>query len=373
MLGCSPSGEGVKDSSGVRSATDPLDAAALPAHDAPVIRPNEEIIFFPTLARPIGGGRWDARLHGVLFRPETGSIKRKLFVRAIARAAGVRHDEIAGPLLMRRLGAFLVDNKSRRKVSVVIGGGTAVLGPSSRNGHLLGRAMLAGPDAGAIDYVSSVEQSADRSFAGRVHLLPAKGLSMICDIDDTIKLSNVPDTRDLLRNTFLRPYRGVDAVGGLCRTLAGAGAAMHYVSASPWQLYGPLSEFIAAQRLPLGSFHLRTFRAKDRSALALLAPPQRFKLGVIEPMLRDWPERRFVLVGDSTEMDPEIYGELARRFPRQVVAVLIRNVVGEERDMPRYRSAFAGLAAHRWELLTDEDDWSAAAAGVLDRASTRVR
>ena len=338
-----------------------------------MIRPNEEIVFFPTLARPIGGGEWDARLHGVLFKPETGSIKRKLLVRAIARAAGVRHDEVAAPLLMRRLGAFLVDNKSRRRVSVGIGGGTAVLGPSSRNGHLLGRATLVGADASMIEYVSRDEESAGRSFAGRVHLLPAKGLSVICDIDDTIKHSNVPDTRDLLRNTFLRPYRGVDAVAGLCRTLAGAGAAVHYVSASPWQLYGPLSEFMATQRLPMGSFHLKSFRVKDRSAFALLAPPQRFKLGVIEPMLRDWPGRRFVLVGDSTELDPEIYGELARRFPRQVVSVLIRNVAGEERDVPRYRSAFAGLASDRWELLRDKDDWSAAAARVLDRASTRAR
>ena len=350
-----------------------LDRHARAVHDAPVIRPTEEITFFPTLARPIGDGRWDARLHGVLFKPEERSIKRKLFVRAIARAAGVRHDEVAGPLLMRRLGAFLVDNKGRRRVSVVIEGRTVVLGPSSRNGHLQGSAIFSDPRGECLEYAAAPEESEGRRFAGRVHLLGAAGLSVVCDIDDTIKHSNVPDTRDLLRNTFLRPYRGVDAVVGFCRTLAERGAAMHYVSASPWQLYGPLSEFVAAQRLPMGSFHLKPFRAKDRSALSLLAPPRRFKMGVIEPMLRDWPERKFVLVGDSTEMDPEIYGELARRFPRQVVGVLIRNVVGEARDMARYRAAFAGLAPHRWELLADADDWSGAAARALDRASARVR
>ena len=338
-----------------------------------MIRPNEELIFFPTLARPIGDGRWDARLHGVLFKPETGSIKRKLFVRAIARAAGVRHDEFAGPLLMRRLGAFLVDNKSRRRVSVAIEGRTVVLGPSTRNGHMLGRVEFAGIGGDTVDYAAAESESADRCFLGRVHLLPATGLSVVCDIDDTIKHSKVPDIPALLRNTFLRSYRAVDAVGGLCRTLGAAGAAMHYVSASPWQLYIPLSEFMEAQRLPRGSFHLKSFRVKDRSAISLLAPPRRFKMGVIEPMLRDWPGRKFVLVGDSTEMDPEIYGELARRFPPQVVGVLIRNIFGEERDAPRYRSAFAGLASHRWELLTDEDDWSGAAARVQDRASSRVR
>jgi phosphatidate phosphatase APP1 len=49
------------------------------------------------------------------------------------------------------------------------------------------------------------------------------------------------------------------------------------------------------------------------------------------------------LVGDSGEIDPEIYGAVARRFPQQVAGILIRRV-GGPRDTPaRYQRAFRGV------------------------------
>jgi phosphatidate phosphatase APP1 len=102
------------------------------------------------------------------------------------------------------------------------------------------------------------------------------------------------------------------------------------VSASPWQLYIPLAEFLGKAGFPAGTFHMKDFRVKDRTFLALFADPQAYKLRVITPILERFPERKFILVGDSGEKDPEIYGILARRFPRQIVAVLIRNVTGSE-------------------------------------------
>jgi hypothetical protein len=351
----------------------PFDNRLSLPHDVRVIRPDEQVIFFPTLARPIGDGRWDALLHGVLFRPELDSLKRKLLIRAIARAAGVRHDVIAVPRLAERLRPFLVDNKRRRTIGVRIGGQDATLGPSSANGHLLGRAVLRSSGQAAIEYATTAEESPGRSFVGHLHLLPPTGVSVICDIDDTIKHSNVPDTRDLLRNTFVNPYRSIDSVARMCGAFMAAGAAFHYVSASPWQLYPLLSDFLSDAGLPGGTFHLKTFRLKDASALALLAPPERFKLGVIEPLLRAWPKRRFVLVGDSAERDPEIYGELTRRHPSQVAGIVIRDITGEDRTSPRMRGAFAGVRGGCWELLGDDADWAAAAAGALDRATSRVR
>ena len=43
------------------------------------------------------------------------------------------------------------------------------------------------------------------------------------------------------------------------------GAQFYYVSASPWQLFLPLTEFLKANEFPLGVFCLKEFRLKDKS------------------------------------------------------------------------------------------------------------
>lgn len=78
-------------------------------------------------------------------------------------------------------------------------------------------------------------------------------------------------------------------------------------------------------------------------------------------MLNDFPRRCFVLVGDSAEQDPEIYGELARANPERIAAIFIRDVTGEPVDAPRYAQALRGLPAGRSTLFTDPDGLPSAA------------
>ena len=104
----------------------------------------------------------------------------------------------------------------------------------------------------------------DRRFEGQVQLLGRTGISIVSDIDDTIKISEVPVRKELLANTFLRDFKAVPGMSEAYRQWVAAGASLHYVSASPWQLYSALSEFMEQQKFPKGSFHLRLFRLKDR-------------------------------------------------------------------------------------------------------------
>ncbi len=79
--------------------------------------------------------------------------------------------------------------------------------------------------------------------------------------------------------------------------------------------------------------------------------PDKYKLGILRPILKRFVERRFVLVGDSGEMDPEIYGELARQFPRQVERIFIREVRGDTPGSDRYTKAFHGLDPGLWKIF----------------------
>ena len=40
-----------------------------------------------------------------------------------------------------------------------------------------------------------------------------------------------------------------------------------------------------------------------------------------------FPKRRFILIGDSGEKDPEVYREIQRRFPAQVQEIMIRDCI----------------------------------------------
>jgi hypothetical protein len=150
----------------------------------------------------------------------------------------------------------------------------------------------------------------------------------------------------------LLPFREVEGMAGLYRQWARRGATFHFVSASPWQLYEPLADFARQAGFPHSTYHLRRIRLKDRSVLSLLADPLTAKLQVIEPLMETYPQRRFILVGDSGERDPEVYAKIAEERPEQVLRIYIRDVTGQAADTPRYQATFGKLPENeRFRLL----------------------
>jgi phosphatidate phosphatase APP1 len=187
--------------------------------------------------------------------------------------------------------------------------------------------------------------------------LEPAGVSIISDVDDTLKHSNVPNRRDLFRNTFVRDFVPITGMPDLYRDWAARGTAFHYVSGSPWQLYEPLAQFWRDQGYPWGSFHLKRFRLRETARKVRGMSPQKgHKRAAIEPLLTAYPERQFVLVGDSGEQDPEIYADLLASRPQQIRGVLIRAVRGLERDQSRLTQSFAQCPAHQWAAYTTAEE-----------------
>ena len=248
-----------------------------------------------------------------------------------------------------RAGFFLADNERRKRVSVTIGGSTFTLGRSELNGHFEGDVTLTGSHkSGEWMELRAVTPAGDsREFKGRVQFIGRRGVSVVSDIDDTIKDSNVLNRRELGANTFLRDFRATPGMAALYQRWAATGnVVFHYVSGSPYQLYPAISAFARKDAFPEGSFHLRKFRLKDRSVTDFFGDPLEFKIGVIEPLMRRFPERTFVFVGDSGERDAEVYGTLAARFPNQVAAILIRDVGGAGLTSPNVVQLNAKLSPH---------------------------
>lgn len=331
------------------------------------LRPDETITFFPTWAAlDEESGRWRVPVHGWVYEPEQDSLKRKLAIEALEHSLPLELDAAGRALFRQRIRWFLVDNERGKQLSVRFGNTLFPLGVSAANGHFTATVELQPQEVAELvpqppadpwlSYRAVLAPDDPRHFEGRVQLLAAEGLSVVSDVDDTIKVSNVRQRSELLHNTFVRPFRAVDGMAEVYGRWAALGASFHYVSASPWQLFVPLEEFLAAAGFPRGSFHMKAVRLKDRTVLELLAPPDELKQQAIEPLLAALPGRRYVLVGDSGEHDPEIYGRLARKYPGQVARILIRNVTGEAADSPRWTAAFADLPAQVWQVFSAPEE-----------------
>jgi len=296
------------------------------------------IAFFPTYAQRTATG-WRATVAGMVSRPlPEKSRRRSLLVAVLKRLLELDEAELDSDLFRRRAESFLFQRVAGRQVRVALGEMVFEAGPSDRSGHFqatieLSDADVAGLASGSdsepgwLGYRSLADDDGEEPAAvGQIHLVGERGLSVISDIDDTVKVSNVADRRELLRNTLLREFAAVPGMPEAYRRWAEAGAVFHYVSASPWQLSDCLSAFLGAAGLPAGSMHLKLFRLKDTTPLGRLTNRKRSKRRAIEQIMADFPGRQFVLVGDSGERDPEVYAAVARRRPGQVAGVLIRRV-----------------------------------------------
>ena len=199
-------------------------------------------------------------------------------------------------------------------------------------------------------------------------LVPHEGATfgVISDIDDTVIQSRIASFFQAVRTVMLGnartrlPFPGVAAFYQALER-GGDGERRNpiiYVSSSPWNIYDIIAEFLELQKIPIGPICLRDW---DVDAGALSA--KRLKTHK-EPLIREildlFPNLPFLLIGDTSQKDPEIYRAIIDSYPKRIAAVYIRNV---EPD-PERSSAVQALAAQVLEagsvLVLADDSYAAA-------------
>ncbi|CAF5113628.1 unnamed protein product, partial [Rotaria sp. Silwood1] len=79
---------------------------------------------------------------------------------------------------------------------------------------------------------------------------------------------------------------------------------------------------------------------------------QKHKITVIENIFTYAPIRQqFIMVGDSGELDPEIYGNIARKYPNRIKMIFIRIVQGGKNNNNRFEIAFKDISQDKWKLF----------------------
>ncbi len=339
---------------------------------------HERVVFYPSFAaRTEDGAGWSLVVQGRVFDPRISWLRRKPML-AVVKSV-LRFDRSAEECFSIRMREFLMSGLRGRSVTIRIGDREHAVGESDYMGLFRGTVTVPEREVshalGApvnrdvwLPFGAVLTEHDLRDCAGRLQLIGPTGVSIISDVDDTIKHSNVPNRRDLFRNTFTRTFVPVAGMPELYRECAAAGAAFHFVSGSPWQLYEPLSEFFRAEGYPAGSFHLKRFRFRDSASKLRPARQKTHKRAAIEPIVTMFPQRRFVLIGDSGEQDAEIYSGFLRERPHQIAGVFIRAIRGEAREADKFRAAFAGLDPAKWAVYREPAEIREAVARLVRNA-----
>ena len=155
-------------------------------------------------------------------------------------------------------------------------------------------------------FTSSVLGSA--LFLGQFNVCPdAQAYTLVTDIDDTLKISNVSSYLGVIRYGLF----GREMFAGskeLMQQLANNADHVVYLSGSPTELRTRLESLLVTQNgFPAGEFRLRDWFETSSSAT--------FKLGELEKLAHEGRDS-FIFLGDDTESDPEVYTQFLAHHPQ---------------------------------------------------------
>lgn len=326
------------------------------------VKKDETIIFFPTVSKLNSEtGKWDVLIHGQVFEKEEDSKTRNYFIEFLRSRMKVEQNTPEADIFKERMRWFLIDNQRWKTVKVRLQNLSYKLNRSKANGHFEDQIKLEvkkesdGKFPETVSYTAELPDDDSRHFSGKTYLVPDTGISLVTDIDDTIKISDVRNKDSLLKNTFQKPFKEVPGMGDLYSSWAKKNVQINYVSASPWQMYTMLSEFFQSKGFPDGVYHMKYVRLTDTDFFNLMMAPDKYKIGTIEPLIKQFPKRKFILVGDSGEKDPEAYAFLAEKYPDQVLQILIRDAYPED-GPKRLNEVFSKIPKEKWQSFQNASD-----------------
>ena len=175
--------------------------------------------------------------------------------------------------------------------------------------------------------------AADVTATARVRVAtPGAAFGVISDLDDTVIQSRVSNFLLAVRTIMLGnartrlPFPGVAA---LYQALEKGGDGtrrnpIYYVSSSPWNIHDLIGEFLELQGIPVGPICLRDWDV-DVNALTS-SRLKKHKEPLIREIMDATDPLKFILIGDTSQKDPEIYREIVKAYPGRSLAVYIRNV-----------------------------------------------
>ena len=156
------------------------------------------------------GGSWRVTVSGFAWHPP-GELNRRqrMMIRMLRNVMGVTNEQLQTPTFESRINQFMATACPKLALAIKIGNQLfPIRKRTRRNGSFsdatfVPRELLSSEvvNQGKVDVAdfSLVSETGNQVFAiGKILLYPRRGLSIVSDIDDTIKDSQVGDRKELL-------------------------------------------------------------------------------------------------------------------------------------------------------------------------------
>ena len=169
---------------------------------------------------------------------------------------------------------------------------------------------------------------------GKIIVPSATDYSFISDIDDTFLISHSSNLRKrlfVLLTENAKSRKPFEGVVNHYRMLHGiddenpSDNAFFYVSSSEWNLYDYIKDFLQEKHLPDGVCLLNQIKTFSK----LFATGQNNHSGKftrVVKIIEAYPNQKFVLLGDDSQKDIDIYASIVEHFPQNVYCVYMRRV-----------------------------------------------
>ncbi|KAH8890219.1 hypothetical protein GQ53DRAFT_651271 [Thozetella sp. PMI_491] len=313
-------------------------------------------------------GGWEAEFVAAVFRQELpGSWVDT--VQEVAGKVGIKKGDKAIDTIQERLVPFTQDILPGRQVMVTFadGGDNIKLGPGGRNGISSDIRSVPHVTGGLATSSAVVSESVTGLLEMKTVFAEPEGWGVISDIDDTIKITQTSDPVGILTSTFVaqpKPTSGMPELYADIHSLLPPSSPFFYLSASPYNLY-PFLRGFRDEFYPHGQLILR-----DASWMSIPGLLSNLTLGTqeykVDRMVKvnSWlPRRKMICIGDSTQADPESYGEMYRKYPGWVRLIFIRKVtdiaalgIAAKNEPARFEKAFEGVPRSAWHVFEDPSE-----------------
>ncbi|SPO05108.1 related to actin cytoskeleton organization and biogenesis [Cephalotrichum gorgonifer] len=332
------------------------------------VRAGDVVWMLDNVAYKSGSGdSWQAEFVSAVFEGEPKCAVVDV-VQVIARLISLADDAQELATIEERLMPFLWDVRAGRRFTAVHADKKFVLGPTDSKGISSDIVRLPPSAPGSITRTSAtVPAGVHGLLQSWTYFAEPEGWSVVSDIDDTIKVTLTGDPIGILHSTFVSkptPIQGMPELYAALKAMLPHDTPWFYVSASPYNLYPFLRDFRNAY-YPPGAIMLRetSWRTIGGLLSALTRGTGEYKVERFTKIHSWFPKRKMIFIGDSTQSDPESYGELCRLFPGWVKCILIRKVLDiaavgiEEKNEPeRFEVAFKGIPRDIWHVFEKPEE-----------------
>ena len=186
---------------------------------------------------------------------------------------------------------------------------------------------------------------------------PAAPFGIVSDIDDTVMVTALPRPLLAAWNTFVLDEHARTSTPGMAVLydrlhLAHPQAPVIYLSTGAWNVAPTLKRFLSRNLYPSGPLLLTDWGpTPDR----IFRSGRAHKVVQLARLAEEFPDVRWLLIGDDGQHDEETYGGFAAAHPQNVAAICIRQLSPSEAVLAGGRShdVPSGSGNARWLYAPD--------------------